>query len=253
MKNSKVMAAFATTLVALSLVGIAFAGWTDQVTIEGVAEMGEFIVGILVPDDGDAFEVMETTNGYPEEGPAPQQEEPGGFTPKPWVANTYVYLDDFRTSVHHDPPQTVAHYMNIFVENAYPQYDAHVWFMLKNAGTIPAHIRCIFGYATVESSLDGVPRDLVMTEEGWEYDGVSWVNSGTLYDPERLVDVILWKLVLTVPIGQDPTAVQLEPCNEYPAEIHFEFTQDAEECHVYKWGFLVDAIQWNKAYEWYVP
>jgi len=229
------------------------------VVIEGTAHMGDFIVGILVdplPDGPyypDGFIVMETTNGYPEDGTgAPPHPQPESFVPKPWVADTVVTLDDFETSIHHEPTQTVAKKMTITVDNAYPQYDAHVYFLLKNAGTVPAHLRVLFGGATVEWSVDPVPTkyDLELVEVGWYRDGDYMRNEGSFYDPARQVDVILWKLCLMVPESQDPSAVQLEPCNHYEACLEFSFTQEAEECHIYRWSFIIDAIQWNKDYEW---
>lgn len=260
MKNNKLMASFAVTLVALSLVGVAFAGWTDQVVIEGTAHMGDFLVGILVdPLPSEympfGFFVMETTNGYPEDGTgAPPHPELGSFVPKPWVADTIVTLEDFETSVHHEPPATVAKKMIITVDNAYPQYDAHVNFLLKNAGTIPAHLRVLFGGASVEWSVDPTDKyDLELVEVGWYRDGDYMRNEGSFYDPVRDVDVILWKLSLMVPESQDPSAVQIDPCNSYEGLIEFSFTQDAEECHIYTWSFIIDAIQWNKDYEWQIP
>lgn len=262
MRNNKLMASFAVTLVALSLVGVAFAGWTDQVVVEGTAHMGDFIVGILtdpLPDGPyypDGFIVMETTNGYPEDGTgAPPHPQPESFVPKPWVADTVVTLEDFETSVHHEPTQTVAKKMTITVDNAYPQYDAHVYFLLKNAGTVPAHLRVLFGGATVEWSVDPIPTkyDLELVEVGWYRDGDYMRNEGSFYDPVRQVDVILWKLCLMVPESQDPSAVQIEPCNHYEACLEFSFTQEAEECHIYRWSFIIDAIQWNKDYEWDLP
>jgi hypothetical protein len=50
-----------------------------------------------------------------------------------------------------------------------------------------------------------------------------------------------------------PCDVQLEPCHAYPAKIDFEFTQEAQECHTYKFSFAIDAIQWNMDYEWFTP
>lgn len=259
MRNNKLMASFAVTLVALSLVGVAFAGWTDQVVIEGTAHMGDFIVGILtdpLPDGPyypDGFIVMETTNGYPEDGTgAPPHPQPESFVPKPWVADTVVVLSDFETSVHHEPTQTVAKKMTITVDNAYPQYDAHIYFLLKNAGTVPAHLRVLFGGATVEWSVEPEETryDLELVEVGWYRDGEYMRNEGSFYDPVRQVDVILWKLCMMVPESQDPSAVQIEPCNHYETCLEFSFTQEAEECHIYRWSFIIDAIQWNKDYEW---
>jgi hypothetical protein len=256
METKKIMALFAAMLVSLSVVGFAYSGWTDQVTIEGTAHMGEFIVGILtrpLPCEWQCdipYKLIETTNGYPETGEgAPTFPAPESFIPKPWVANTTVRLDDFRTSVHHDPVQTVAHTMFIEVDNAYPQYDVHIEFLMKNAGTIPAHIRCLFLNATATTG-DLTPWDMEMIEAGWVYVDGCWVNKGALVDPRIDEEVILWRLSLEVPRSQDPEAVQLEPCNHYFAKLEFEFTQEAEQCHTYTFAFMVDAIQWNMDWEW---
>jgi len=249
MKTKSLMTSFTILLVAMSTVGFAYSAWYDQVKVEGVAHMGEFIVGILtdpIPDwmfYPEAVHIIEATNGWYEDDPG------GNFVPKPWVADTTVTLGDPRTSVHHVPTQTVAHTMDINVENAYPQYGVHVVFLLKNAGTIPAHIRLLFDYVTVEGETDPL-RYLDVVEVGWTYDGFSWNNQGYIYDPDRQVNVIWWQLQLTVPAGPDPTAVQLEPCNHYQSVIVFRFEQGAEECHTYKFGMTIDAIQWNMDYEW---
>lgn len=243
------MTSFAILLVAMSTVGFAYSGWRDQVNVEGVVHMGEFIVGILtdpIPDwtyAPETIHIIETTNGYYEDFAA------GNFVPKTWVADTDVTLTEFRTSVHHDPVQQVAHNMHINVVNAYPQYGAHVVFLLKNAGTVPAHIRLLFDYATVEGLTDPV-RILDLLEDGWYHNGVSYMNHGYIYDPVLAKNVIEWWLQCDVPIGPDPDAIQLEPCNHYKTVLAFEFKQDAQECHTYKFGVTIDAIQWNMDYEW---
>jgi hypothetical protein len=259
MKTKSLMTSFAILLVAMSTVGFAYSGWTDQVKVEGVAHMGEFIVGILtdpIPQwqfYPDTVHIIEATNGWYEDGTgAPAPPAPGSFVPKPWVANTTVELSDYRTSVHHEPTQTVAHKMDINVVNAYPQYGAHIVFLMKNAGTIPAHIRLLFDYVTVEGDQDPV-RDLVVVENGWVYSGGSYHNSGFIYDPRLDANVIKWWLQFEVPLSQDPDAVQLEPCNHYMSVIVFAFTQDAQECHTYKFGMTIDAIQWNMDWEWDLP
>jgi len=256
MKTKSLMTSFAILLVAMSTVGFAYSGWRDQVNVVGVANMGEFIVGILtdpIPDwqfYPDTVHIIEGTNGWFEDGTgAPAPPADGSFVPKEWVANTFVELGDRTTSVHHEPTQTVAHTMDIYVDNAYPQYSAHVICLLKNAGTVPAHIRLLFDYVTVEGITDPV-RPLEVIEDGWTHNGVSYRNHGYIYDPVRFENVIEWWLQCDVPMGPDPEAIQLEPCNHYMSVLAFEFTQEAEECHTYKFGMTIDAIQWNMDYEW---
>jgi hypothetical protein len=259
-KTKNLMASFAIILVVFSTVGFAYSAWTDEVFIEGTIRMGEFIVGILydpLPDQwGDEpVKLYETTNGYLEDGSNAPASGPGSFVPKAWVANTTYSLSCNRTSVHHDPQQSVSHVLELVTDNAYPQYDVHACFLLKNAGTIPAHIKCTFLGATSETEGED-PRPLVLIEEGWQYmmihTGVmAWYNNGTIYDPVRDVDVIIWHIACQVPLNpRKPDVVQLEPCHEYETAFWYEFTQDSEECHTYKFALAIDAIQWNMDYEW---
>ena len=255
MKNKNMLTSFALTLIALSVIGFTYAGWRDRVFIEGTAHMGELIVGILVdplPDNWDVpVKIVETTNGYPENGTGAPSTGPGSFIPKPWVANTTVFLDDFRTSVHHDPVETVAHYMKFYINNSYPQYDAHIRFFIKNAGTIPAHVRFILFNVTVEGVTDPL-RYLEIANETWVYDPVNecWNGEGYVYDPVEDTYPIRWHIRFYVPMSPDPLAIQLEPCHRYLVVCGFEFTQEAMECHTYRFSSMVDAIQWNKDYEW---
>ncbi len=241
MKNEKIMAAFVMSLFALSAAGVVYAHWSDMVTIEATVEMGELIVGILSTDDPDnrsAFLwVYETTNGVPEED---------FFPDKPWVANTTVTLDDFETSTHHAPKQTVAKKMIIYVDNAYPQYDVHVKFLLKNAGTIPA---------ILPTGVKFWGEDVKDTEDlVFRYDQYSWalgvkearmcyVLRGAFVDPVA-GDII--NVYMEIYTTEDS---QLEPCTEYPVYMDIDFKQEAEECHTYKLYGEIFAVQWNKALE----
>ena len=239
--NTKMIAAFIVTLMALSVFGFVYSAWRDNVYINGTVHMGELIVGIL-SDPNDPLKnitVIETTNGVPEEEFCP---------PKPWVANTTVTLGDFETSVHHEPQQTVAHTMNITVDNAYPQYDAHIKGFLKNAGTIPAKLSgCDFeGYDVKDN------EELRYTGE-WTWNGTAWVFEGEIKDngPDDVWgtgdDVVIINLYVVVFAPED---MQLEPCNEYPFVITFDFKQEAEECHTYTFSASFEFIQWNK---WGIP
>jgi len=245
--KTKMIAAFAILMIALSVFGFAYSAWYDYVYIEGTAHMGELIVGILSDPECPYryIEVVETTNGVPEED---------FYPPKPWVANTTVTLDDFETSVHHEPEQTVAHEMYITIDNAYPQYDVHIKGFLKNAGTIPAKFTdCNFTGRDVK---DG--EDLMLTGEWiwnpddqcWEFDGEIWDNGDNDIwdDPLGSVDdVVIINLKVTVYAPED---MQLEPCNEYEFLIDIDFKQEAEECHTYIFCAGFGFIQWNK---WGIP
>jgi len=224
----KVIGMFVVLMVALGMTGVAVAAWTDTVQIEGTVKMGELIVGFL---DG-SVEWYETTNGVPEERFIP---------PKPWVANATVELSDFETSVHHDPPQTVGHKMTIDINNAYPQWDLHIDFDLKNAGTIPATLVDIAGGGRDETD----DEDLILTD-GWEWDGEigAWVIDAEVWDESGH---LIMNLYVEAYVPRD---LQLEPCTEYPVHIDLDFKQTAEECHTYTFWAEFVFVQWNKAWEY---
>ena len=241
--NTKMIAAFIVTLMALSIFGFVYSAWYDSVYINGTVHMGELIVGILSDQEcPDRYiEVVETTNGVPEEQ---------FYPPKSWVANTTVTLDDFETSVHHEPQQTVAHKMYITFDNAYPQYDVHIRGYLKNAGTIPAKgTLCKFeGY-------DEKDEEELLFEGEWVWDpnNAVWVFDGKVWDNgpddewDTPDDVVIINLKMTLYAPED---MQLEPCNEYEFLIDIDFKQEAEECHTYKFSASFEFIQWNK---WGIP
>ena len=207
----------------LLILGVAYAHWTDTVVIEGTVHMGELIVGIR------EVCVTETTNGVPEEE---------FYPPKPWVADTTVTLKDEETSAHHEPPQTVYKTMIITITNAYPQYDVHIEFKLKNAGTIPAILTdCEF---TGKDETDDEPLTLVWDPK-LHYDGKKWTGAGCIKDEEgnEIVNINITAYL--------PKDLQLEPCTDYDVIIDIDFKQTAEECHTYTFTVTVNFVQWNLA------
>ena len=238
--NTKMIAAFIVTLMALSIFGFVYSAWTDKVNINGTVHMGELIVGILSdPKYPDMYiEVVETTNGYPED------ERGHGFEPKPWVADTTVTLEDFEASVHHETPETVAHTMNITVNNAYPQYDKTG--LVKNAATNPQKKHdCDFeGYDEKDDEELRYTGEWTWnaTLKCWIFEGKIWDN-GSDNEWTTEDDVVIINLYVVVFAPED---MQLEPCHEYPFEITFDFKQEAEECHTYLLYFELLGVQWNK-------
>jgi len=224
----KVIGMFVVLMVALGMTGVAVAAWTDRVQIEGTVKMGELIVGFLK----DSVTWYETTNGVPEERFIP---------PKPWVCDATVELSDFETSVHHEPPQTVGHKMTININNAYPQWDLHIDFDLKNAGTIPATLVDCRGEGRDETDKE----DLILTD-GWRWDKEeeAWVIDGEIWDESEHLIANLHVIAYV------PRDLQLEPCNEYPVHIDLDFKQTAEECHTYTFWAEFVFVQWNKAWEY---
>jgi hypothetical protein len=244
--KSKSLAILTILLFALSISGFVYASWRDFVTIDVTAEMGEFIVGIL---DG-SLTVCETTNGEPEDA------DDFPWDPKPWVANTVVDLAVSETSVHHEPPATVWKELYIVVDNAYPQYDVHLDFVIKNAGTIPAKpylssTGAWIQFTGTEESADGLDTGPLQFHRTWAFgdpDGdlvMEWYTvDAYISDDEqnRIINVYIE--------AEFPEDDQLHPCNSYPVHIDFDFTQEAEQCHTYEMEITLGWLQWNKQHEY---
>jgi hypothetical protein len=232
MDTNKLMATLTILMIGLSIAGFAYAHWTSTVKIEGTIHMGEFIVGILSDTMNPLKNVTwyETTNGVPE----------GSFVPpKPWVANGSVALSDFQTSVHHVPPVTVAHIMTITMNNTYPQWDMHIKFFIKNAGTIPGNFTG--DKFTGLDVNDSEPLSFVETTPWyWNTTKNAWIDQGYMTDGVY----VLMNVNITAGLPHD---LQTEPCNSYPVTIDLEFAETVEKCHYYTFSWETDWEQWNAA------
>lgn len=122
-KINKMAAIFIASIFALSGLGIAYAAWTDTITIDGTVDTGtlkwEFVPGSATqkPDDPDwnCFWDLET-------GTRTEMDKD--------VAHTYVTFED-------DPHP---HIMTVTLDNAYPYYYEHIAFRAHCYGSIPMKI-----------------------------------------------------------------------------------------------------------------
>lgn len=228
--KKKIMALFALLTIALSIAGFVYATWTDSITITGTAGMGELIVGWLSPEI-EADDNEET-------------EFPG--LPDKWINEVIVTFEDPETSVHHDPAVTVYHKMKVELTTAYPCLDAWVRAYLKNAGTIPAHIKSV----TVTG------KDLKTSEElTWmDEDGDPETVEGGLWDPlagpdgtgAMVINLRLVKLPFDPPPEEEKIVCnQIEPCTAEEAKLWLDIKQDAQQCHTYEFTITIEAVQWN--------
>ena len=229
------MAIFAAFLMTLSMVGITYAAWRDEVEIQATIHMGELIVGW----NNTNYVVSETTNGFPE------GEYDHGYTPKTWVANTTIKFEEPETSVHLEPPKTVYKEMYINVTNAYPQYDAHIDVYISNAGTIPA---CIYKEFALDFYDETDDEDLsYVLEAGYpKYDPIldEYQVKGAIVDPD---DGPIINFNFT--IHDEEETLQIDSCEQDLVEIDVDFKQEAEECHTYTFKVKILAIQWNKLHK----
>ena len=224
--NRKIMSLFLLSLIAVSMLGVAYATWWDYVQIEATVNMGELLFGIL-----DIKDITDNEWKLP--------------VPKD-VAWCDVELEVPETGVHHLPAETVWHEMYIKVHNAYPSYEQVIVFNLKNAGTIPVHIvSLLISDPTGELIFD----DGAVLDDG---EGVFMkdVDGDGVLDP--IINICINKAAFNPVTGQWECVApllcnQIDPCTAEVCALFIHFKEPAEECHEYFFKIFIDAVQWNKA------
>ena len=111
MDTKKLFATFAILIIALSIMGFAYAHWSKIVTVDGTINTGRLNLIIVSAADDDTG----IDPGYDKD-----------------VADTVITIDP------HDPQ--IAH---ITITNAYPSYHVYWHVTIKNVGTIPAKLKAI--------------------------------------------------------------------------------------------------------------
>lgn len=206
----------AVVLVAGGL-GVGYATWKDDVQIDGTVQMNDFVFGIL--------QDSVSTSDNEEDGPFPYKE----------IGNCTAVLSDFETGVHHEPVATVGKLLTINVTGAYPCYKQWINFVLKNAGTVPAHITLVDIYD---------PNDELTYDAGLD----ALVDAAG----KPVINFKFVKETVEVNCRPDPgepdvtACQQIDPCNEVPVCLELHFKEDALECHTYTFKIHIEAIQWNK-------
>ena len=219
--KTKVMGMFALLIIALSLVGFAYAYWWDNVYIEGTISMGALS---LVWDE---TELLDYTDNEDQ------------FFPIKEVANGSIYYDPESYVVDEHTGKGGYEILVLEVNNAYPNYIiAFNTLTINNTGTIPAHFvdLIITGYDDTDD------EDLVFVwEPGFEFEeGAFWNDVDGDGALEDIINVSVVNFEST----------QLDPCHVTKGEIDLEFKQDAEECHTYLFWVEIVGVQWNKVAEY---
>jgi hypothetical protein len=232
------MSLFLVVVMAASIIGVAYAHWSDFVTIEGSAKMGTVTFGftrIVASWDCEM---------------APYQDEPKDVGYE--VCTLHEPVTDEHTGY-------LVHKLLTFeVTDAYPQYWAINKFTLDCGGSIPVKIQNVIltlpvGFSYVEeipgikyAVWDDRPTKIYdiwiyVEPEDWSaaYPAhpYSWGNAPPWYFPGPVGDLYGVRQL---------KGVQLEFGEELLTEVCVWFYQEAEECHTYTFDFRIDAVQWNK-------
>lgn len=200
-------------IIALSVIGVGVAHWSDMVKINGYVQMGSLRL---------AYENITYLDEFKRTGPAfgDVDETEGG---KPWVCNTTMYFTDWV--VDHKTNKSGWQKLWINITNAYPCYEAHCGFVLHNIGSTPLdvldyNITDPTGALTyVEPSISPTFTGDLVDANGTAIINVRWVN-GVPY--------------------------QLDPCdwNKMQVDLHIKQT-DVSECHDYYFKIEIIYGQWD--------
>ena len=233
MKTSK--AAISLGLIILmSSLGIVFAGWTDQVYIEGVANMGSLTLAF----DDEEPPICTEFHKIDDEGPL----IPGEYLGKD-VAWCEAYYDEKIQDVHTEK----FGYKKLFIEmwDVYPSIHIRTTYLLHNIGTIPVSVYEYMVCGEIWSSQTGLKVcDLIIIKiSDQEYIVYEDLNCNGVLD-EGEPAVIEMRLTNSLP-------TQIDPCNTDKREVDLHFLQPARECHIYKLCIEINGIEWNKLYEIY--
>jgi len=111
MDTKKLFATFAILIIALSIMGFAYAHWQKIVTVDGTINTGKLDLIIISASDDDD----------------PTKPDPGKDKN---VADTEIIIDP------KDPERAI-----VTITNAYPSYYVYIHVTIRNVGTIPAKLK----------------------------------------------------------------------------------------------------------------
>lgn len=201
-------------MMALSMTGVAMAHWRDSIQLKGKISMGSLTLAFSTPRDPEP-EVVEwhiLDNGDRERGePCGKEVAVTTAVYENWIVDEHTGKGGYKTLV-------------ITIDNAYPCYEPHVWFVLHNIGTTPMDI---------ENYLVSDPTGELTPVCRWELDAF-------LCDLEDENGVP----VINLAIVNGGLPFQLDPCYDEKMEIDIHIKQEALECHTYQFEVMILAHEW---------
>lgn len=217
MQNKRMVVIPLMLIMALSILGFAYATWSDKVTITGKAEMGTVAI---------VFTEFSCLEKY--EDPA----APGTYLNGEWLGKDVGKVKCSMEEFYEDPHTLKTGYKKAVVEitYAYPSYRVHMVFALKNVGNIPVHIKGV----DIKDPTGALKFEDLGGGEGVLYEDL---NGNDVCDVgEERINTDIVNLV----------CLQLHPCVDTKAEVDLHFKQEAEQCHTYYFEVTIEAVQWNK-------
>lgn len=234
--KTKVMGTFALLIVALSVVGFAYAHWSETIKINGVVEMGSLTVGFTT-----IVREWDKEDWLTYYGQNPEGKDYGDVN---------CWLDEPYQDPHVDPPKTVYRKLWCEVTNAYGEYWGINKFTIDNGGTVPAVANAIT--ITFDPAVLAVRE--VIPDIMWEFtdilEGVVvfnvWLyNEPPDYGPGWEIDPPwMFPAPYPTPLTEDPCK-QIDPCDSILVELCVHVKQSAPECHTYYFDIEIEYLNWD--------
>jgi hypothetical protein len=230
--NKKIMGAFAILIIALSIVGIVYAHWTDSVQIHGTAQMGSITFGFTsIIAEWDSEDYL----NYPAEKR---------------TATAICDLKQPVTDAH--TLQTAYKLLEFNITGGYPEYWGINKFTLDNKGTIPVKIQSIT--LTVPKGLDYVETipnlvwDVYNATTGDYYYYIWLYNETAAVDTYRATHPFAppWVINNAGYPMERINGTQIDKLGSVPVEMCVVIPETAQICHTYTFSMEIEAIQWNK-------
>ena len=208
-KINKIAAIFIVSIFALSGVGVAYAAWTDTITIKGTATTGT---------------MKWEFSGIPTQGDSGL--DPNCF----WDLETgdWVQMDkDVANTVVEYEQKTHPHKMTVTINNAYPYYANHIGFKVHCYGNIPLRVWKVNFV---------VKGQIIKTL----YDN-DWYSNPYVYldlNGDGAYDLEIW--------WGNPLDLQMHFCGTVDRSFEILVLQPAPQGKALKFTIEYVAIQWNE-------
>jgi hypothetical protein len=162
MKNEKILAVFAVTIIALSGLGYAFAHWEDEVYVDVDVYTG--VLELVFVNPGQQIFVWLDEMWVPQEQ-VPELKQIMECT----IEGTGDLVDPYACELgfEHPCPEAPSGWKNIHMTwtHVYPETAIRYWVEVHNIGTIPAHwIGAMFHSITIDLDGDGPDAPIAVSE-----------------------------------------------------------------------------------------
>jgi len=205
--NKKLIALPIIIAIVLSMAGFAYAHWSDLININGRIEMGSCTLAFV--------ELEPCVEYYWKDGVRYLGEPMGKDVGKP-----HCELLEPITDPH--TGKSGFEKVHILIENAYPCYEVHCTFVIRNIGNVPLDL-IAFNIYDPTGELTWVPRGVGVGD---------FVDAGGTP-------------ILNIEIVNTALPRQFDPCYPEKLEIDTHAKQDALECHHYQYVVELIYTQWN--------